>query len=105
MTATPISITVPHRLGVAEARRRLDEGFGQLERQFGAGGLAALEKRWAGDRLEFSARAMGQAVSGWMEVGAAEVRMEVLLPGFLGAIAGAIKGRLKKQGTLLLEKK
>lgn len=102
---TPITLTVPHRLGATEARRRLDEGFSQLERQFGAGGLAQVERRWEGDRLVFQAKAVGQTVSGWMQAGPDEVRMEVLLPGFLGVIASKIRGRLQKQGQLLLEKK
>ena len=105
MTATPITVEVPHRLGAAEAKHRLDTEFGQLERQFGAGGLAQVERRWVGDRMTFSARALGQLVTGHMDVRDDHVRLEVVLPGFLGAIAGAIKGRLKKTSTLLLEKK
>ena len=105
MTENAINISVPHRLSVAEAKHRLDTEFGQLERQFGAGGLAQVERRWVGDRLVFSARALGQIVSGTMDVLVGEVRMEIVLPGFLGTIAGVIKGRLKKQSQLLLEKK
>jgi uncharacterized membrane protein YeaQ/YmgE (transglycosylase-associated protein family) len=33
------------------------------------------------------------------------VRMDIVLPGLLGMIAGKITGQVKKQGTLLLEKK
>jgi hypothetical protein len=33
------------------------------------------------------------------------VRMDLVLPGLLGMIAGKITGQVKKQGTLLLEKK
>ncbi len=105
MTATPITITIPHKLGAEEARRRIDEGFGKLEKQFGAGGLAEVEKRWKGDRLSFRAKAVGQIVSGWLDVAATEVRMEVYLPGLLGMLAGKIRGGLQKQGQILLEKK
>jgi hypothetical protein len=102
--STPITITVPHKLGAVEARQRIDDGFGQIERQFG-GNLANVEKRWSGDRLDFSARVLGQELKGWMLVAASEVRMEVLLPGILGVIAGKIRGGLQKQGQILLEDK
>lgn len=101
---TPITVTIPHKLGVAEARRRIDDGFGQLEKQFG-GSLAQVERRWDGDRLVFSARALGQTLRGWMLADATEVRIEVLLPGLLGMLAGKIKGGLQKQGRILLEHK
>lgn len=104
MTATPITITIPHKLGAAEARQRIDEGFEKLQRQFG-GNLAEVEKRWKGDRLSFRAKAVGQVVSGWLDVGESQVKMEVFLPGLLGMLAGKIRGGLEKQGQLLLEKK
>ena len=47
----PISISLPHDLGVTEARRRIDEGFGRLTAQLGGGGLAGgylVEWHWAG---------------------------------------------------------
>jgi len=100
----PVTITLPHQLGVAEARRRIDEGFGQLLSQTG-GMVKDVNKSWAGDALTFSAQAMGQPISGVLTVFAASVRMEIVLPGLLGMIAGKITGAVKKQGQLLLEKK
>lgn len=101
---TPIVITIPHALGRAEARRRLEEGFGRLQAQLGQG-LGKIERSWQDDRLSFSARALGQTITGRLDVQDEAVRMEVDLPGFLGAIAERIKGRLRKEGQLLLEKK
>ncbi|MEJ2814883.1 MULTISPECIES: polyhydroxyalkanoic acid system family protein [unclassified Caulobacter] len=100
----PVTITLPHQLGVAEARRRIDEGFGQLLSQTG-GMVKDVNKSWAGDALTFSAQAMGQPISGVLTVFADSVRMEIVLPGLLGMIAGKITGAVKKQGQLLLEKK
>jgi hypothetical protein len=100
----PVTIDIPHKLGVAEARKRIESGFGQLEQQI-SGGLAQVEKRWDADRMSFSAKVLGQAITGRLHVLADTVKMEVDLPPVLAMIADTIKGRLKKQGTLLLEKK
>ena len=99
-----ITITIPHELGQAEARRRIDEGFGRFSQQMG-GAVGALDKRWEGDRLSFSLQAMGQAISGFVDVAESSVRLEVLLPNLLAVIAGKLKGRLRKEGQLMLEKK
>jgi hypothetical protein len=100
----PVTIHLPHQLGVAEARRRIEQGFDQFERQV-AGGLGRTSKRWEGDRMSFSTSMLGQSVAGRLDVLADSVRMEVDLPEILAAIANTIKGRLQKQGLLLLEKK
>ncbi len=101
----PIMITIPHALGRAEARRRIEEGFGRLQAQLGAGALGHVEKSWQEDRMSFTARAVGQTITGRLDVLDEAVRMELELPGLLGAIAERIKGRLRKEGQLLLEKK
>ena len=61
-------------------------------------------QRWEGDRLRFSVAAMGQAVSGSVDVLETAVEMEIELPGLLGQIAGAFKRGLQKAGQLLLSK-
>lgn len=99
-----ITLTIPHELGRAEARRRIEEGFGGFSRHLGAA-AGRLSKSWEGDRLTFSLSALGQGVSGFIEVEDRLVRLEVLLPNLLAAIAGKVRGRLQKEGQLLLEKK
>jgi hypothetical protein len=102
--ATPITISIPHQLGRAEARRRIEAGFAKIIHQLpGSGG--AYSERWDDDRLTFSARAMGQVVAGVVDVLDAAVTMEIELPGVLGMIASGVKGRLQKVGQLLLTKK
>lgn len=100
----PISVTIPHQLGRAEARKRVDEGFADLSRHLG-GAAGALDKRWEGDRLSFSLTSMGQSISGFVAVADAAVTIEVLLPGFLAMLAGKVQGTLRKEGQLLLTKK
>ncbi len=58
-----------------------------------------------GDRLIFSVAALGQTVSGVIDVLDAAVVMEIELPGVLRVIAGGLKERLQKVGQLLLTRK
>jgi len=102
--STPLSISIPHQLGRAEARRRIEGGFTRLVRELpGSGGTCT--ERWDGDRLTFSVSGLGQTVSGVIEVLDAAVTMELQLPGLLGVIAGGLRGRLQKAGQLLLTRK
>lgn len=101
----PVTVTIPHELGTAEARRRIDAGFGRLEKQFGGGGLNQVTRSWHGERMSFAAKVMGQAISGRLDVREKAVVMEIDLPMMLALIADKIKGRVQKEGRLLLEKK
>lgn len=103
--ATPITVTIPHNLTQAEARKRIGEGFASLQGQIAGAPIANLTQGWEGDRLSFAAGVMGQRVSGRIDVGEREVRIEVDLPAWLAGMADKIAGKLRKQGTLLLEKK
>lgn len=101
---TPLTITIPHQLGRVEARRRIEGGFAQMLHQMpGISGRGT--QSWDGDRLSFAVNAVGQSVSGVVDVGESAVTIEVLLPGLLGTIASALKGRLKEAGRLLLTKR
>jgi NAD(P)H-dependent flavin oxidoreductase YrpB (nitropropane dioxygenase family) len=101
--ATPITISIPHQLGRAEARRRIEAGFAKLIHQLpGSGG--ACSERWDGDRLNFSVAALGQTVAGVVNVLDTAVTMEIELPGVLGVLASGLKDRLQKAGQLLLTK-
>jgi hypothetical protein len=102
--AKPLTVTIPHALGSAEARRRIDEGFAQLTSQLPAG-LGQIEKSWKDNRLFFSATAMGQVVTGHLDVANEAVNIVLHLPGILGMLAGKIRGKLQQQGQILLEKK
>ena len=102
--ATPLVVTIPHQLGRAEARRRIENGFSRIVDVL-PGGAGQCNQRWDADRLVFAVSAVGQSVSGVIDVGDAAVTMEIELPGVLGLLAGGLKGRLRKAGTLLLTKK
>jgi hypothetical protein len=103
--STPITVDIPHGLGRQEARRRIEAGFGRLEQQLLAGGLVRARTNWSGDSLSFSAQALGQALCGRLDVLDNRVHMEVELPLVLAMIADQVRGRLQREGQLLLEKK
>jgi putative polyhydroxyalkanoate system protein len=101
----PISVDVPHQLGAAEAKRRIEQGFGRLAAEIGGSGATRVESRWEGDRMTFSFAALGQSITGRLLVMSDIVRIELDLPVFLAALASTVKGRLQRQGQLLLGKK
>jgi putative polyhydroxyalkanoate system protein len=99
----PLTVTIPHQLGRPEAKKRIDEGIDRFAQQFGSG--ARFDKAWVGDKLDFTVHAMGQAITGALDVVDDAVHMTVDLPGILGLMAGKIKGKLQQEGQILLEKK
>lgn len=101
----PLVIEVPHSLPRQEARRRLDGGFDHLQREFGDGGLARMEKSWSGDTMNFVAQVFGQSVHGRLEVLDQLVRAEVFVPPLLSLLAGPVKNRIRRDAQLLLASK
>ena len=99
----PVVVNIPHELGRAEARRRIDEGVGRITQQFAQ--MGDVKSTWEGDTLRFALTSMGQEVTGRIDVADQDVRLEVVLPGFLAMIAYKVKGQLQKQGQVLLEDK
>lgn len=99
----PLVVLVPHSLGKAEALRRLKSGFARMTPTFPF--LTFDEQNWTDGRMSFRAHAMGQLVSGTIDVGESEVRLEVVLPWILQRLAGAVQGAFKKSAQRLLEKR
>lgn len=97
----PLTVVIPHNLGQAEARKRLEDGFSKLTGDLP--GASDVTQTWNGDTLSFSAAAMGQTLSGVIDVLADKVVLEVTLPGFLGMLAGKIKSKVEERGRLLLK--
>lgn len=98
----PIVVDLPHSLGAAEAKRRMQAADGRLKDYIPGGDV---QSRWEGDRMHLNVRAMGQEVSGHIDVQESKVRVELALPGVLGLFAGKIEGLLRKKGGELLEDK
>ena len=100
----PIVVTVSHRLGRVEAKRRIDNGLGSIRAEV-APLVRSLDYGWHGDRLDFRASVMMQAISGGIEVHDDHVRIEFSLPRLLHMIAKRVAGRIQQQGAALLEDK
>ena len=100
----PVVVSVPHRLGREEAARRIKSGFERAGSQFG-GLLDISEQAWNGDRLTFRASALGQHASGLIDVLEDSIRIEVSLPWLLAKMAEKLIPAIRREGTLMLEKK
>jgi hypothetical protein len=100
----PVVVSVPHRLGREEAVRRLKSGFERAGSQFG-GLLDISEQAWNGDRLTFRASALGQHASGLIDVLEDSIRIEVSLPWLLAKMAEKLIPAIRRESTLMLEKK
>ncbi|HVI12958.1 MAG TPA: polyhydroxyalkanoic acid system family protein [Pseudolabrys sp.] len=100
----PLIVVIPHRLSKDEALRRIKEGIGRAKNEF-AWLLSLEEETWAGDRLSFRVSALGQRVSGFIDVYEANVRLEVVLPWLLARFAQAAQRVIGQKGQLMLEKK
>jgi Putative polyhydroxyalkanoic acid system protein (PHA_gran_rgn) len=100
----PLVVSIPHRLGKEEAARRLKVGIGNARSRLGHV-LTVQEETWTGDHLQFRLAALGQAASGGIDVADDHVRLEVVLPWLLAMIAETIQPLIRKEGTLMLEKK
>jgi hypothetical protein len=104
MSNTPISVDLPHQLGAAEAKRRIDGGIGRLK-DFIPGGGAEVRAAWTGDRLGMQVVAMGQEVNAQLDVHETFVRVDLLLPPELGFFRPIIEAAVSRKGADLLEDK
>jgi hypothetical protein len=100
----PIKIDLPHSLGAAEAKRRMQGGIGKLKDHIPGGG-AQVESSWQDNRMNLHVQAMGQEVAGHIDVHESKVTLELMLPAFLAMLAGPIEAMLRKGGSELLEDK
>lgn len=100
----PISVDLPHSLGAEEARNRMQRGIGKLKDHI-PGGQAQVESRWEGNRMHLRVQAMGQEVSGHIDVEETKVRLELMLPAFLSLFSGKIEALMRSRGGEMLEDK
>lgn len=100
----PLVVVIPHQLGLAGARQRLDTGIEALTTKFGSQ-ISSVDSRWTGDHLDLVLTAVGQSVTAALDVAEDNVRVEVQLPWMLALIAEKAKTLIQKEGQLLLDKK
>jgi hypothetical protein len=100
----PLVVSIPHRLGKEEALRRLKSGLGSASANFGH--VFKIEQEiWTGPHLQYRISALGQVAIGSIDVAEDYVRLEVVLPWLLAKVAETLQPPIRKESTLLLEKK
>ncbi len=102
--AREMSISIPHQLGAEEAAQRLRAGLEKMRVDYGAH-LSASDVEWSGSHADVRVGALGQIISGEIDVGEDAVQVKVLLPFLLAAMAGRVGDFLQRRGaeTLQLE--
>lgn len=101
--AQPLVISLPHRLGREEVKRRLQPGLSSLIGDVSM--LRVEDETWEADELKFRIRALGQSASGSVHVADDHVRIAVLLPWLLQQAAGGLEAAIRARGEALLEDK
>ena len=97
----PITVDVPHTLGAAEAKRRIQANIGGLGSKLPAG--AQVRPVWEGDRLRLDVTMLGQTAEAELDILDSLVRIKVLLPPALAFFRQAIEAGLRQGGAVLLE--
>lgn len=99
-----VAVIIAHRLGKVEAVRRVKESFARTSGHLGP--MIAIEQEtWEGDTLRFRMRAFGHTAAASIEVLEDALRIEVSLPWLLAKAAKRLIPILRREATLLLEKK
>ena len=98
--SAPIEMDIPHQLGKAGVRARLDGGVGKIGRMIPGG--AEVTHEWEGDTMRFVVRAMGQEIASTATVFEDKVHAVVHLPGFLALFAGRIRDAIQAEAPKLL---
>jgi hypothetical protein len=97
-----ISVSIPHRLTQQEARTRLQNGIADLKTKH-AGKITNLEETWTGNQLAFKLAAMGQKISGRVDVQSDAVKLNVDLPWLIAALANKFRPQIETEGRRMLK--
>ena len=98
-----ISVDVPHQLGAAEAKRRVQANLGSLSGKLPAG--ATVSPAWEGDRLRLDIGVLGQQAAAMLDILDDKIRISVRLPPALAFFRQAIEAGLRQGGGALLKDK
>jgi hypothetical protein len=99
-----ITVSVAHELPPAEVKRRLVEAIADARTKHGDL-LRDARETWRGDdRMDLTARAMGQTITGSVRIEQTQVHVTVMLPMLLAMFASKLKPRIESEGQKLLGK-
>jgi hypothetical protein len=91
-----MKITIPHSLGAAEARRRVETHLQAYRAQF-ARHIDDVVERWENNTLYLDVKARGYRGNGSIEVGDSEVTLEGGLPLFAKAFESRIRAAVVRE--------
>ncbi len=97
----PVTVTIPHKLGLTEARNRVGSGIHTLGDIIP--GASMTDHHWEGDHLHFTLEAVGQRIGSEMQIREDEVYAIFDLPPMLAMFANKIKAKLMKEAPKMLE--
>ena len=98
----PIVVTIAHRHGKAEATRRIKAAIEDARSRYAAQFKIA-EENWAGDRFTFRVAALGQPVTGKIDVADDNVHAEVLLTWLMEHLLEPAEALIKAEGERALK--
>jgi hypothetical protein len=99
-----ISISIPHDLTEDEVKRRLVTGIADARAKYPTVLKSATES-WSGNQMTFRAAALGQTITGRVDVQPKTVVLSIDLPAMLAMLASKIRPMIEQEGRELLEKK
>ncbi|WP_340588742.1 polyhydroxyalkanoic acid system family protein [Erythrobacter alti] len=98
-----MQVAIPHQLGREEVRRRLSENSDQIADHI-PGGMAEVQTSWPSeDRMAMAISAMGQALSGHIDIEDNQVIFHMDLPPALGFLKPIVEGAIRQSGQKMLE--
>jgi hypothetical protein len=99
-----LSVSLPHDLTEAEVRRRLVAGIADARMKYPAY-LQSARESWTGNTMEFVVSAIGQTITGRVQIEPKVVHVHVDLPLLLAMLADRLKPQIESQVRKLLQKK
>lgn len=97
-----ITLAIPHDLGAEEVRRRLDRQTDWALRRLEKENISVAMTDWSHGGRTFTARALGQDVSGNIVVADDSLWLEAKMPWAIGVFAPAIEAVAKHYAARLL---
>jgi hypothetical protein len=97
-----MQVAIPHALGRDEVRHRLKSRSHMIGDGI-PGGMAEVVTSWPSeDRMDMSIAAMGQVLTGHIDIQDGQVLFVMELPGALGFIQPMVENAIRQQGHKLL---
>jgi hypothetical protein len=97
-----ISLSLPHDLGEEEVKRRLASGIADLRTKHPTY-LRGAQETWNGNTMEFRASALGQTMTGRVQVEPKQVHIHVDLPLVLAMLASKLLPQIEAEGRKMLQ--